>query len=85
MLDEAVIVTSVTTQALHHGKTVVTATANEAAHDDQREGAWKLRNNVRAYDTADIALAEALDAPLITCDSPLAESSGHTARIEAIH
>lgn len=37
---------------------------------------WQLRSNVTAYDAAYVALAEGLDAPLITCDSRLAESSG---------
>jgi predicted nucleic acid-binding protein len=31
-----------------------------------------------------VALAEALDAPIITCDAPLAKAPGHRARIEAI-
>ena len=51
---------------------------------DLLDRAWKLRDNVGAYNAAYIALAEALDAPLVTCDSPLAASPGHAARIEAI-
>ena len=43
---------------------------------------WALRNNVTAYDAAYIALAEMLHAPLLTCDSRLAASGGHNARIE---
>jgi predicted nucleic acid-binding protein len=31
-----------------------------------------------------IALAEALDAPLVICDEPLANAPGHRARIEMI-
>ena len=31
-----------------------------------------------------VALAEAIDAPLLTCDAPLANASGHRARIEVI-
>jgi predicted nucleic acid-binding protein len=31
-----------------------------------------------------VALAEVLDAPIITCDAPLAKSPGHRARVEAI-
>jgi len=53
-------------------------------HVDLLGRAWKLRDNVTAYDTVYIALAEALDAPLLTCDGPLAASPGHAARIEAI-
>lgn len=43
---------------------------------------WELRHNVTAYDAAYIALAEALGAPLLTCDAPLAGSTGHQAHIE---
>jgi predicted nucleic acid-binding protein len=31
-----------------------------------------------------VALAEALDAPIVTCDTALAKAPGHRARIEAI-
>jgi predicted nucleic acid-binding protein len=31
-----------------------------------------------------VALAEALDAVVITCDVPLARAPGHRARIEAV-
>lgn len=47
------------------------------------ERVWDLRHNLTAYDAAYIALAEALDAPLLTTDSALARSTGHRARIEA--
>jgi predicted nucleic acid-binding protein len=43
---------------------------------------WALRDNVTAYDAAYIALAEALDAPVVTCDARLASSTGHGASIE---
>ena len=46
--------------------------------------AWQLRENVTAYDAIYIALAEALDAPIVTCDAPLAKSPGHRAKIEVI-
>jgi predicted nucleic acid-binding protein len=46
--------------------------------------AWKLRENVTAYDAMYVALAEALDAPIVTCDTPLAKAPGHRARFEAI-
>jgi predicted nucleic acid-binding protein len=42
---------------------------------------WGLRHNFTAYDAAYIALAEALDAPLITCDRALASNAGHRAKI----
>ena len=42
---------------------------------------WKLRGNLTVYDAVYIALAEALDAPLVTCDERLATARGHSARI----
>lgn len=45
---------------------------------------WEMRHNVTAYDAAYLALAEALDAELITTDSRLAAASGHSARIQVI-
>jgi predicted nucleic acid-binding protein len=45
---------------------------------------WQLRRNLSAYDAAYIALAETLDAPLVTRDRRLAGASGHNARIELI-
>ena len=45
---------------------------------------WALRDNLTAYDAAYIALAEALDAPLITCDARLGSSAGHHAVIEVL-
>jgi len=32
----------------------------------------------------DVALADAMEAPMVTCDGPLAEAPGHRARIEVI-
>lgn len=49
-----------------------------------RRRAFQLRNNVSAYDAAYVALAEALDCTLLTRDSKLAGSSGHSARIEVL-
>lgn len=45
---------------------------------------WALRRNVTAYDAVYLGLAEALDAPLVTCDGPLGATSAHHARIEVI-
>lgn len=53
-------------------------------HLDLLARAWKLRENVTAYDAMYVALAEALDATVITCDTALANTPGHTARIEVI-
>ena len=54
------------------------------SHVDLLTRAWKLRENLTAYDAMYVALAEALDAPLVTCDTPLAKTPGHRARIETI-
>ena len=45
---------------------------------------WQLREQVSAYDAPYIALAEALDATLLTRDERLARTAGHTARVEAV-
>lgn len=44
---------------------------------------WGLRHNLTISDAAYVALAEALDCPLVTTDAALARSSGHRARVEA--
>jgi predicted nucleic acid-binding protein len=43
---------------------------------------WQLRQNLTAYDAAYVALAEQLQAPLITRDQRIAAAPGHTAAIE---
>ena len=43
---------------------------------------WDLRDNLTAYDAAYVALAEALDAPLVTMDGRLSRAPGHRARVE---
>jgi predicted nucleic acid-binding protein len=45
---------------------------------------WSLRNNLTSYDALYVALAEALDAPLVTCDAKLAAAPGHRAVVEVI-
>jgi predicted nucleic acid-binding protein len=54
------------------------------AHVDLLARAWKLRDNLSAFDAMYVALAEAIEATIITCDSPLAKAPGHHARIEVI-
>ncbi|MFN9772631.1 MAG: type II toxin-antitoxin system VapC family toxin [Burkholderiales bacterium] len=39
---------------------------------------WALRGNLTAYDAAYLALAESLDAPLVTCDAALRAAPGRT-------
>ncbi|MGC1457240.1 MAG: type II toxin-antitoxin system VapC family toxin [Steroidobacteraceae bacterium] len=55
-----------------------------AAHRELLHRVWQLRDSMTAYDGAYIALAEALDAPLLTCDGRLARSHGHRAMIELL-
>ena len=43
---------------------------------------WELKENLTAYDAAYVALAEALDAPLITMDARLAQAPGIRAAVE---
>ncbi len=43
---------------------------------------WELRDALTAYDAAYIALAEILDAPLVTCDARLASAPGHDADVQ---
>lgn len=52
--------------------------------DPLRRRAFALRDNLSAYDAAYVALAEALDCPLLTRDARLARSSGHVATIELV-
>lgn len=51
-------------------------------HDFLLPRIWDLRRNLTAYDAAYVALAEALDTPLLTRDRRLAAAAGHRARIE---
>ena len=45
---------------------------------------WELRENVTTYDAAYVALAEALDATLLTGDRRLAHAAGPTCTIELL-
>jgi predicted nucleic acid-binding protein len=45
---------------------------------------WELRHNLTAYNSAYVALAEALGATLLTRDKRLAVASGHRAQIEVV-
>lgn len=53
-------------------------------HDFLLPRVWDLRDNLTAYDAVYVALAEALDAPLLTRDRRLAAASGHRARVELV-
>lgn len=57
---------------------------NRYPHDLFLHRIWELRNNVTAYDAAYLALAEALEATLITRDSRLASAAGHRVSVELV-
>lgn len=45
---------------------------------------WALRNNLTAYDAVYIALAEALDTTVLTCDAKLARAPGTGGRVDLV-
>lgn len=44
---------------------------------------WTLRHQLTSHDATYVALAEALDAPLVTCDRKL-DTQGHHARVRLV-
>lgn len=79
-----------TLRSLELGKRLDPASVDAARHgygdlfvercriDALAERIWELRCNFNAYDASYISLAEALDVPLVTCDSKLAPGSPAT-------
>jgi predicted nucleic acid-binding protein len=58
-----------------------------AARVDHRpllERAWELRSSLTAADALYVALAEALDAPLVTLDKRLARADGPRCRVDIV-
>ncbi len=53
-------------------------------HDPFLRRVWALRHNLTAYDALYVALAEALEAVLVTCDVRIAEAPGVRAHIEVV-
>jgi predicted nucleic acid-binding protein len=53
-------------------------------HDFLLPRVWDLRNNLTAYDAVYVALAEVLDATLLTRDQRLAAAAGRVARVELV-
>ncbi|MGH8206588.1 MAG: type II toxin-antitoxin system VapC family toxin [Steroidobacteraceae bacterium] len=54
------------------------------AHQPLLPRIWQLRDVMSAYDGTYVALAEALSAPLLTCDGRLARTHRHRASIELV-
>jgi predicted nucleic acid-binding protein len=57
---------------------------NRYPHDILMPRVWELRAVLTAYEAVYVALAELLDAPLITCDRKIALTSGHRATVEVV-
>lgn len=57
---------------------------NRYPHDFLLPRVWELRATLTAYDAVYVALAELLDAPLLTCDARIASASGHHANVDVI-
>lgn len=53
-------------------------------HDFLIPRVWELRATLTAYDAVYVALAELLDAPLLTCDRKIASAPGHYAKVELV-
>jgi predicted nucleic acid-binding protein len=54
------------------------------AHTPLLPRVWELRHTVTAYGAMYVALAERLDAPLVTCDARLAGAPGVRATVEVL-
>lgn len=54
------------------------------AHEPLLDRVWQLRQHVSAYDAVYVALAEALDAILVTCDGRLSRAPGIARRVELL-
>lgn len=53
-------------------------------HEELLARIWQLRGNLTPYDAAYVALAEALEVPLVTFDGNLARAPGNRATIELL-
>jgi predicted nucleic acid-binding protein len=54
------------------------------AHEPLLDRIWSLHQNLTAYDAVYIAVAEALDTTVLTCDRKLARAPGLAHRIELV-
>jgi predicted nucleic acid-binding protein len=57
---------------------------NRYPHDFLIPRVWELRATLTAYDAIYVALAELLDASLLTCDGRIASAPGHHANVDVI-
>ena len=91
-----VVGTGVLGQALARAPTIEHPTCRDAIdalqdfplrrypHDLLLGRVWELRHNLTAYDAVYVALAEVLDARLVTRDRRIAAAAGHHARVELV-
>ncbi|HYN03757.1 MAG TPA: type II toxin-antitoxin system VapC family toxin [Vicinamibacteria bacterium] len=54
------------------------------SHEPLLDRVWALRENLTAYDAVYVALAEALETTLLTCDGRLARAPGMARRVELV-
>ena len=54
------------------------------SHEALLDRGWALRDNLTAYDAVHVALAEALDTTLLTCDGRLARAPGMSQRVDLV-
>ena len=54
------------------------------AHEPLLDRVWALRENLSAYDAVYVALADALDTTLLTCDGRLARAPDLAGRVDLI-
>ena len=55
-----------------------------ARPDSAAPRAWELRNNLTPYDAVYVALAEVLDATLVTTDARIARAPGLRAEVDVV-
>ncbi len=55
-----------------------------APHLPLLDRVWELRDNLSAYDAAYVALAEALDALLVTADGSVQRAAGVRCKVEVL-
>ena len=89
---EIEVINALRHHALRHGiserrglellEDLTTLSISRYAHTAMLPRIWELRDNVSAYDAAYIALAETLEAPLVTRDARLARAPGIRAEVE---
>jgi len=54
------------------------------SHEDLIGRAWTMRAALTAYDAMYVALAEALDATVVTCDGRLGRAHGHQVEVDVV-